>query len=52
MGRVKHVKIVVDSFGNFLGMEKGCIVLRDKKGNTTKYPMFEAEIGEVVLKSG
>jgi hypothetical protein len=35
MGRVKHVKLVVDSFGSFLGMEKGCIILRDKKGNTT-----------------
>ena len=52
MGKVKTVKIVLDSFGSFLGMEKGCIVLRDKKGNTTKYPLFEAEIGEVVLKSG
>jgi len=52
MGRVKHVKLVVDSFGSFLGMEKGCIILRDKEGNTTKYPLFEAEIGEVVLQSG
>jgi CRISPR/Cas system-associated endonuclease Cas1 len=52
MGGVKHVKIVVDSFGSFLGMEKGCIILRDKKGNTEKYPLFEAEIGEVILKSG
>jgi len=52
MGRVKHVKIVVDSFGSFLGMEKGCIILRDKEGNTEKYPLFEMEIGEVVLKSG
>jgi len=52
MGRVKHVKIVVDSFGSFLGMEKGCIILRDKKGKVEKYPMFEQEIGEVVLQSG
>src|SRR3972149_1124448 len=48
----KTVKLVVDSFGSFLGMEKGCIILRDKKGNTKKYPMFETEIGEVILKSG
>jgi CRISPR-associated protein Cas1 len=33
-------------------MEKGCIILRDKQGETTRYPLFEAEIGEVVLKSG
>jgi CRISPR-associated protein Cas1 len=52
MGNVKTVKIAVDSFGSFLGMEKGCIILRDKKGNTTKYPLFEMEIGEVILKSG
>lgn len=52
MGSVKTVKIVVDRFGSFLGMEKGCIILRDKKGDTTKYPLFEMEIGEVVLKSG
>lgn len=53
MGReVKVVKLVVDSFGSFLGMEKGCIILRDKKGKTTKYPLFEEEIGEVVLQSG
>ena len=52
MGRSKTVKLVVNSFGSFLGMEKGCIVLRDRKGNTKKYPMFETEIGEVVLQSG
>jgi hypothetical protein len=46
MGReVKIVKLVVDSFGSFLGMENGCIVLRDKNGKTKKYPMFESEIG-------
>ena len=50
MGKV--TKLVVDSFGSFLGMEKGCIVLRDRKGKTTKYPLFETEIGEVVLQSG
>lgn len=53
MGRVvKTVKLRLDSFGSFLGMEKGCFVLRDKKGNTKKYPLFETEIGEVVLQSG
>jgi CRISPR-associated protein Cas1 len=53
MGRVeKTVKLVVDSFGSFLGMEKGCIILRDKKGKTKRYPLFEEEIGEVILQSG
>jgi CRISPR-associated protein Cas1 len=33
-------------------MDRGCIVLRDKNKNEKKYPLFEAEIGEVVLTSG
>jgi len=53
MGRGKKVtNLVLDTFGNYLGMEKGCIVLRDKHGNAEKYPLFEEKIGEVVLKSG
>jgi hypothetical protein len=53
MGRkVKEKKIVLESFGNFLDTEKGCIILRDRKGKTTRHPLFEVEIGEVVLKSG
>lgn len=52
MGRGKVVNLVLDSYGSFLGMEKGCIILRDKKGNTERYPLFESEIGEVVLNSG
>ena len=53
MGRkIRVVNLVPDSYGSFLGMEKGCIIHRDKKGNIQKYPLFEAEIGEVVLKSG
>ena len=52
MGRIKVVNLNIDTYGNYLGMEKGCIILRDRKGNTQRYPLFEAEIGEVVLKSG
>jgi CRISPR-associated protein Cas1 len=33
-------------------MEKGCFVLKDKDGNKERFPLFEKEIGEVVLKSG
>jgi len=49
---VKEKKIVLDGFGSYLGMEKGCFIVKDKKGNIEKYPLFEEEIGEVVLKSG
>lgn len=52
MGRARVVNLVLDSFGSFLGMEEGCIILRDREGNTQKYPLCESKIGEIVLKSG
>jgi CRISPR-associated protein Cas1 len=33
-------------------MEKGCFSVRDRNGKVEKYPLFEDEIGEVILKSG
>jgi CRISPR-associated protein Cas1 len=33
-------------------MERGCFVVTDQHGNKERYPLFENEIGEVVLKSG
>ena len=52
MARNKDIKIILDTYGNFLGMEKGCIVLRDKEGNESRYPLVEGTIGEIVLNSG
>jgi CRISPR-associated endonuclease Cas1 len=52
MREVKTVNLVLDTYGNYLGMEKGCIILRDRNRKEKRYPLFEAEIGEVVLKSG
>ncbi len=52
MVRAKVEKIVLDGCGSYLGMEKGCFVVKDKHGEMRKYPLFESEIGEVVLKSG
>lgn len=48
----KTQKIILDNQGSYLGMEKGCFVVKDKKGTSRKYPLFEKEIGEVVLKTG
>jgi len=48
----KVTKLLLDGHGSFLGMEKGCFIVKDKEGNVQKYPLFEKEIGEVVLKSG
>jgi len=50
--RTKVVNLVVDTYGNFLGMDKGCIILRDKNRKEQKYPLFESVISEVVLTSG
>lgn len=52
MVRAKVLKLVLDDHGSYLGMEKGCYVLKDKHGNIEKYPQFETEVGEVVLTSG
>lgn len=50
--KTKIEKIVLESYGSFLGMEKGCFVVRDKNKNEKKYPLFESEIGEVQIRSG
>jgi len=52
MGRSKTQKLVLDGNGEYLGIEKGCFSIKDKNGTVSKYPLFESEIGEVVLKSG
>jgi len=52
MRKAKVKKLVLDTYGSFLGMEKGCFVVRDKHDKVEKYPLFEEEIGEVVLRSG
>src|SRR3989304_8028399 len=48
----KTQKIILDNHGSYLGMEKGCFTVKDKNGNVQRYPLFEKEIGEVILKSG
>lgn len=51
MGK-RALKIILDGYGSYLSMERGCYVVKDKHGNIKRYPMFETDIGEVVLKSG
>jgi CRISPR-associated protein Cas1 len=45
-------RIVMDGNGAYLGMSKVCFVVKDKKGREKRYPLFENQIKEVVLKSG
>ena len=52
MGKVKVDKIILDRFGAFLGMEKGCYIVKHKNGEIDRYPQFENKIGEVIIKSG
>lgn len=35
-----------------MGVERGCFVVKNKEQETKKYPLFESEVGEVVLKTG
>jgi CRISPR-associated protein Cas1 len=49
----KTAKIVLDTYGNYLGMGRGCLVLKNEKGvEEGRYPLAEMELGEVVLTSG
>jgi len=52
MNHARSMKIMMDGYGSYLGMEKGCFVLKDRHGNAERYPLFENEIKEVVLRSG
>jgi CRISPR-associated protein Cas1 len=45
-------KIILDGHGSYLGVERGCFVVKNKERETRKYPLFESEVGEVVLKTG
>jgi CRISPR-associated protein Cas1 len=48
----KVITLALNESGSHLGMEKGCFVIRDREGKEDRYPLFEKEIGEVILKSG
>jgi CRISPR-associated protein Cas1 len=51
--KTRTEKIVLDANNSYLGMEKGCFVVKNENKETVqKFPLFEAEIAEVVLKSG
>ena len=52
MNKARSQKIVMNGYGSYLGMEKGCFVLKEKDGSEERYPLFENPIGEVVLRSG
>lgn len=50
--KTKTVKLRLEGFGELLGREKGCLVVKDRKGKYKKYPLTENQIAEVTLRSG
>jgi CRISPR/Cas system-associated endonuclease Cas1 len=48
----KTVKIVLDSYGSFLGREKGCLVVKDREGKHKRYPLFENSVSEIQIRTG
>ena len=52
MREAKTAKIFMDEAGSFLGRGEGCLIVRDRKRNVVKYPLFENEVGEVQIRIG
>jgi len=46
----KVQKIALEDSGSYLGREKGCLVVKNKKeGKEERYPLFENQLGEEPL---
>ena len=52
MGSAKVKKIVLEGYGNYLKVEKGCFVVKDREGNKRSYPVLENDLGEITLSEG
>lgn len=50
--KTKTEKLILDDYGSFLGVEKGCFVVKGKSGDEKRYPLFESEICEIQIRSG
>jgi CRISPR-associated protein Cas1 len=48
----KVVKLALDDFGSFLSRKEGCLVVKDREGNSESYPLGENQIGEIQVRSG
>ena len=44
------MSLVLDSFGSYLGIDKGCIIVRDRDGKTERHPLFEEEMVKLFLR--
>jgi len=50
--KTKTVKIALEGFGSYLGMKKGCFTVKNRTGQTERYPLFENLTDEIRIKSG
>lgn len=48
----KVLNLSIEGCGYYLGMEKGCFAIRDRRGIVERIPLFENEIGEISIASG
>ncbi len=48
----KTLKIELNDYGDSLHRAEGCFEVKHKDGKTEKYPIFQKEVGECVLKTG
>jgi len=42
--KTESVKIVLEGFGSYLGMKKGCFIVKDRNEKTERRSLFENEI--------
>jgi len=52
MAGSRVLKLILDGHSSHLGMEQICFIVRDNRGKVERYPLFENEMGEVILRSG
>lgn len=50
--KIKTVKIALEGYGSYLGMEKGCFTVKNRERQIRRYPLFENLIDEIRVKTG
>ena len=50
--KAKTKKIFLDESGSYLGQELGCLIVRNRRKETQKFPLMENEIGEIQIRAG
>jgi CRISPR/Cas system-associated endonuclease Cas1 len=48
----KTLEIKLEGYGDFFGTRQGTLLIRDKNKKEKTFPLFENEIGSVILKTG